>query len=128
MTFKERSPDSLKLKIVCKGPFSNFSNLCVILQDSLAFLRVSLSVAPVLTCPCVPPVTPGLWSDGQLHAQRLALVVAGVVDGGVHNIINVVHQAGHVLQGQAEHSSGVQAGAQRKTNTVGHGNGQSELL
>lgn len=69
--------------------------------------------ATVVTCARVSPVAPGLWRDGQLHAQRLALVVAGVVDGGVHHVVDVVHQAGHVLQWQAEHGSGGQTGSRR---------------
>ena len=49
------------------------------------------------TCPCFSPVAPGLWSDGQLDTQRLALVMAGVIHRGVHHIIDGVHQTGHVL-------------------------------
>lgn len=42
-------------------------------------------------------VTPGLWSDGQFHAQSLALIVAGVINRGIDHVVDVVHQTGHVL-------------------------------
>lgn len=49
------------------------------------------------TCPCLSPVAPRLWSDGQFDTQSLAIVMAGVIDRGVHHIIDGVHQTGHVL-------------------------------
>lgn len=46
---------------------------------------------------CFSSVTPGLWSDGQFHAQGLALIVAGVINRGIDHVVDVVHQTGHVL-------------------------------
>ena len=41
--------------------------------------------------------------NGQFDTQRFALVLARVINRGVHHIVDGVHQAGHVLQGEVDH-------------------------
>lgn len=42
----------------------------------------------------------GFRSDGQFDPQSLAFVVAGLIDRGVHHVVNGVHQTRHVLCGE----------------------------
>lgn len=63
-------------------------------QSCILFIKGRLS----FTCCCFSSVTSGFWSDGQFDTQSLALIVAGVIHGGVHHVIDGVHETGHVLQ------------------------------
>lgn len=45
----------------------------------------------------LPPFAGRLGTDGQLHTEGLT-AAGGVVDGGVDDLVDGVHQAGHVLR------------------------------
>lgn len=45
----------------------------------------------------LPPPAGGLGADGQLHAEGLT-AARGVIDRGVDDLVDGVHQAGHVLR------------------------------